>query len=52
MIAAADINSTVVNPMDNFSGQIEFKATAITEETLNPYDDAANRGKDKTTAAL
>ncbi|MEC7941300.1 MAG: retention module-containing protein [Pseudomonadota bacterium] len=50
-IAAADINSTVVNPMDNFSGQIEFKATAITEETLNPYDDAANGGaKDKTTA--
>ncbi|WP_394142199.1 retention module-containing protein [Vibrio chagasii] len=50
-IAAADINSTVVNPIDNFSGQIEFKATAITEETRNPYDDAANGGaNDKTTA--
>ena len=49
-IAAADINSTVVNPIDNFSGQIEFKATAITEETLNPYDDSANGGVDKTTA--
>ncbi|CAH7373937.1 Cadherin domain-containing protein [Vibrio chagasii] len=50
-IAAADINSTVVNPIDNFSGQIEFKATAITEETLNPYDDSANGGaNDKTTA--
>ncbi|MEZ8035281.1 retention module-containing protein [Vibrio crassostreae] len=51
VIAAADINSTVVNPIDNFSGQIEFKATAITEEALNPYDDAANGGaNDKTTA--
>ncbi|WP_060982486.1 retention module-containing protein [Vibrio splendidus] len=50
-IAAADINSTVVNPIDNFSGQIEFKATAITEETLNPYDDSANGGaNDKKTA--
>ncbi|MFA0010503.1 cadherin-like domain-containing protein [Vibrio sp. 10N.261.46.E12] len=49
-IAAADINSTVVNPIDNFSGQIEFKATAITEETRNPYDDSANGGVDKTTA--
>ncbi|MFM2608251.1 retention module-containing protein [Vibrio chagasii] len=50
-IVAADINSTVVNPIDNFSGQIEFKATAITEETRNPYDDAANGGaNDKTTA--
>ncbi|CAK1928202.1 T1SS-143 domain-containing protein [Vibrio crassostreae] len=49
-IAAADINSTVVNPIDNFSGQIEFKATAITEETRNPYDDSANSGVDKTTA--
>ncbi|WP_373943055.1 retention module-containing protein [Vibrio chagasii] len=50
-IAAADINSTVVNPIDNFSGQIEFKATAITKETRNPYDDAANGGaNDKTTA--
>ncbi|WP_373947879.1 retention module-containing protein [Vibrio pomeroyi] len=50
IIASADINSTVVNPIDNFSGQIEFKATAITEETLNPYDDSANGGVDKTTA--
>ncbi|NOI91723.1 retention module-containing protein [Vibrio splendidus] len=51
IIAAGDINSTVVNPIDNFSGQIEFKATAITEETLNPYDDSANGGaNDKTTA--
>ncbi|MGF1803418.1 cadherin-like domain-containing protein, partial [Vibrio gigantis] len=50
VIASADINSTVVNPIDNFSGQIEFKATAITEETLNPYDDSANGGVDKTTA--
>ncbi|PMH01776.1 retention module-containing protein [Vibrio lentus] len=51
IIASADINSTVVNPIDNFSGQIEFKATAITEETLNPYDDSANGGaNDKTTA--
>ncbi|MCC4860644.1 retention module-containing protein [Vibrio splendidus] len=52
IIASADINSTVVNPIDNFSGQIEFKATAITEETLNPYDDSANGGaNDKTTAS-
>ncbi|UPR29831.1 retention module-containing protein [Vibrio crassostreae] len=50
IIAAGDINSTVVNPIDNFSGQIEFKTTAITEETLNPYDDSANGGLDKTTA--
>ncbi|MBY7732207.1 retention module-containing protein [Vibrio splendidus] len=51
IIASTDINSTVVNPIDNFSGQIEFKATAITEETLNPYDDSANGGaNDKTTA--
>ncbi|MEZ8228527.1 retention module-containing protein [Vibrio splendidus] len=51
IIASADINSTVVNPIDNFSGQIEFKATVITEETLNPYDDSANGGaNDKTTA--
>ncbi|MEZ8734000.1 retention module-containing protein [Vibrio sp. 10N.239.312.D08] len=50
IIASADINSTVVNPIDNFSGQIEFKATAITEETRNPYDDSANGGVDKTTA--
>ncbi|PML53611.1 retention module-containing protein [Vibrio lentus] len=51
IIASADINSTVVNPIDNFSGQIEFKVTAITEETLNPYDDSANGGaNDKTTA--
>ncbi|UQV20462.1 retention module-containing protein [Vibrio sp. J383] len=51
IIASADINSTVVNPIDNFSGQIEFKATAITEETLNPYDDSASGGaNDKTTA--
>ncbi|MFS1862686.1 retention module-containing protein [Vibrio lentus] len=51
IIASADINSTVVNPIDNFSGQIEFKATAITKETLNPYDDSANGGaNDKTTA--
>ncbi|MDH5938792.1 retention module-containing protein [Vibrio splendidus] len=51
IIASADINSTVVNPIDNFSGQIEFKATAITEETLNPYDDSDNGGaNDKTTA--
>ncbi|MEZ8650179.1 retention module-containing protein [Vibrio splendidus] len=51
IIASADINSTVVNPIDNFSGQIEFNATAITEETLNPYDDSANGGaNDKTTA--
>ncbi|PMM61320.1 retention module-containing protein [Vibrio lentus] len=51
IIASADINSTVVNPIDNFSGQIEFKATAISEETLNPYDDSANGGvNDKTTA--
>ncbi|WP_372166271.1 cadherin-like domain-containing protein [Vibrio lentus] len=51
IITSADINSTVVNPIDNFSGQIEFKATAITEETRNPYDDAANGGaNDKTTA--
>ncbi|MEZ9653160.1 retention module-containing protein [Vibrio splendidus] len=51
IIAAGDINSTVVNPIDNFSGQIEFKATAITEETRNPFDDAANGGaNDKTTA--
>ncbi|NOI99613.1 retention module-containing protein [Vibrio kanaloae] len=50
IIAAGDINSTVVNPIDNFSGQIEFKATAITEETRNPYDDSANGGLDKTTA--
>ncbi|PTO72517.1 retention module-containing protein [Vibrio splendidus] len=51
IIASADINSTVVNPIDNFSGQIEFKAMAITEETLNPYDDSANGGaNDKTTA--
>ena len=51
IIAASDINSTVVNPIDNFSGQIEFKATVITEETRNPYDDSANGGaNDKTTA--
>ncbi|MEZ9174329.1 retention module-containing protein [Vibrio kanaloae] len=50
IIAAGDINSTVVNPIDNFSGLIEFKATAITEETRNPYDDSANGGLDKTTA--
>ncbi|MDH6018422.1 retention module-containing protein [Vibrio splendidus] len=50
IIASADINSTVVNPIDNFSGQVEFKATAITEETRNPYDDSANGGVDKTTA--
>nr|WP_282449848.1 cadherin-like domain-containing protein [Vibrio sp. 1CM23M] len=50
VIASADINSTEVNPIDNFSGQIEFKATAITEETRNPYDDSANGGVDKTTA--
>ncbi|WP_162808217.1 retention module-containing protein [Vibrio splendidus] len=51
IITSSDINSTVVNPIDNFSGQIEFKATAITEETRNPYDDAANGGaNDKTTA--
>ncbi len=51
IIASADINSTVVNPIDNFSGQIEFKATAITEETRNPYNDSANGGaNDKTTA--
>ena len=51
IIAAGDINSTVVNPIDNFSGQIEFKATVITEETRNPYDDSANGGaNDKTTA--
>ncbi|PML06005.1 retention module-containing protein [Vibrio lentus] len=51
IIASADINSTVVNPIDNFSGQIEFKVTAITEETLNPYDDSTNGGtNDKTTA--
>ncbi|NOI32751.1 retention module-containing protein [Vibrio cyclitrophicus] len=51
IIASSDINSTVVNPIDNFSGQIEFKATAITEETLNPYDDSDNGGaNDKTTA--
>nr|WP_102538664.1 retention module-containing protein [Vibrio lentus]PMI43811.1 hypothetical protein BCU45_00990 [Vibrio lentus] len=50
IIASADINSTVVNPIDNFSGQIKFKVTAITEETRNPYDDSANGGVDKTTA--
>ncbi|PTO61596.1 cadherin-like domain-containing protein, partial [Vibrio splendidus] len=50
-IAAEDINSTVVNPIDNFSGQIEFEATAVTEETLNPYEDIANGGaNDKTEA--
>ncbi|MFA0090316.1 retention module-containing protein [Vibrio sp. 10N.261.49.A11] len=50
-IAAEDINTTVVNPIDNFSGQIEFKATAVTEETLNPYEDTANGGaNDKTEA--
>ncbi|CAV18376.1 retention module-containing protein [Vibrio atlanticus] len=50
-IAAEDINTTVVNPIDNFSGQIKFKATAVTEETLNPYEDTANGGaNDKTKA--
>ncbi|CAK2754131.1 Cadherin-like domain-containing protein [Vibrio crassostreae] len=50
-IAAEDINTTVVNPIDNFSGQIKFKATAVTEETLNPYEDTANGGaNDKTEA--
>ncbi|MFA0611617.1 cadherin-like domain-containing protein, partial [Vibrio sp. 10N.222.49.B4] len=50
-IAAEDINTTVVNPIDNFSGQIEFEATAVTEETLNPYEDTANGGaNDKTKA--
>ncbi|MEZ9278204.1 retention module-containing protein [Vibrio cyclitrophicus] len=50
-IAAEDINSTVVNPIDNFSGQIEFKAIAVTKETLNPYEDTANGGaNDKTQA--
>ena len=51
-IASADINSTVVNPIDNFSGQIEFKATAITEETRNPYDDSANGGVDENDRSL
>jgi T1SS-143 domain-containing protein len=51
IIASADINTTMVNPIDNFSGQIEFIATAITEEMLNPYDDSANGGlNDKTIA--
>ncbi|WP_135382856.1 retention module-containing protein [Vibrio tasmaniensis] len=50
-IAAEDINTTVVNPIDHFSGQIEFEATAVTEETLNPYEDTANGGaNDKTKA--
>ncbi|WKY59163.1 retention module-containing protein [Vibrio sp. SNU_ST1] len=50
-IAAEDINTTVVNPIDNFSGQIKFKATAVTEETLNPYEDTTNGGaNDKTEA--
>ncbi|MFA0725393.1 retention module-containing protein [Vibrio sp. 10N.222.48.A4] len=50
-IAAEDINTTVVNPIDNFSGQIEFEATAVTEETLNPYEDTTNGGaNDKTKA--
>ncbi len=51
IIASADINSAPqLTSIDNFSGQIEFKATAITEET-NPYDDSANGGaNDKTTA--
>ncbi|MEZ8351789.1 retention module-containing protein [Vibrio splendidus] len=50
-IAAEDINSTVVNPIDNFSGQIEFTATAVTKETLNPYEDIDNGGaNDKTQA--
>ncbi|WP_407830031.1 T1SS-143 repeat domain-containing protein [Vibrio splendidus] len=50
-IAAEDINTTVVNPIDNFSGQIEFEATAVTEETLNPYEDTAKGGaNDKTEA--
>ncbi|EAQ52855.1 retention module-containing protein [Vibrio sp. MED222] len=50
-IAAEDINTTVVNPIDHFSGQIKFKATAVTEETLNPYEDTANGGaNDKTEA--
>ncbi|WP_299689035.1 retention module-containing protein [uncultured Vibrio sp.] len=51
LITESEINSTVVNPIDNFSGQIEFIATVITEEVLNPYEDADNGGvNDKTTA--
>ncbi|MEF1230919.1 hypothetical protein QTO02_26220, partial [Vibrio fortis] len=44
IIDAADINSTVVDPIDNFSGTISFKVVALTEETRNPFLDSDNSG--------
>ncbi|MFS1507914.1 cadherin-like domain-containing protein [Vibrio sp. 10N.261.54.C3] len=44
VIDAADINSTVVDPIDNFSGTISFKVVALTEETRNPFLDGDNSG--------
>ncbi|MDK9763158.1 cadherin-like domain-containing protein, partial [Vibrio sp. D420a] len=44
VIDAADINSTVVDPIDNFSGTISFKVVALTEETRNPFLDSDNSG--------
>ncbi|MDK9797210.1 cadherin-like domain-containing protein, partial [Vibrio sp. D449a] len=52
IIDEADINSTVVDPIDNFSGTIRFEAVALTEETRNPFTDSDNAGaNDKTTAS-
>ncbi|MGF1720715.1 retention module-containing protein [Vibrio kyushuensis] len=47
IIAASDINRIEVNPIDNFSGQIRFEATAVTEERSNAYNDGT---VDKSTA--
>ncbi|CDT88586.1 Conserved hypothetical protein; putative hemolysin-type calcium-binding region [Vibrio coralliirubri] len=44
VIDASDINSTVVDPIDNFSGTISFKVVALTEETRNPFLDGDNSG--------
>ncbi|MCK6261748.1 retention module-containing protein [Vibrio sp. ZSDE26] len=46
IIAANDINRVEVNPIDNFSGQIRFEATAITEERSNSYNDGVNDKSD------
>ncbi|MEZ8823088.1 retention module-containing protein [Vibrio amylolyticus] len=42
IIESRDINRIEVNPIDNFSGQIRFEATAITEERSNAYNDGVN----------
>ncbi|OIQ26537.1 retention module-containing protein [uncultured Vibrio sp.] len=47
IIESRDINRIEVKPIDNFSGQIRFSATAITAERINAYNDGVN---DKSTA--